>query len=259
MKEEDFLLKINKELKKYSNIPKDLYDYILNAAKKDMKEHLLPAIASEEKQKIVLEQTDNLFKKASQITKLNPAELLKALDFHSKDINLGRVDAAFAELRTIIFLNNMNFKNIVPLKAKADEKSADFIAERNPYKFAIEVYCRISKGLKHELNPGKIIIEPVNIESELYQLYLNTIKEKKSQLDNTAKKYSCDKKIMVMVLNDPNLWGLFLYHEYLEIIKKISNELNWGSDYYFAIVTGVVDLRNNKIDDIIYPSLMDEK
>ena len=44
MTQEDFLVKIKKALCKYSNIPKDLYNYILDATMKDAQEHLLPAI-----------------------------------------------------------------------------------------------------------------------------------------------------------------------------------------------------------------------
>lgn len=59
--EEKFLLKIKKELNKYQNIPKDLYNYIENAFKKDVQEHLLPVIAIEKERKRVLKNIDNLF------------------------------------------------------------------------------------------------------------------------------------------------------------------------------------------------------
>ncbi len=70
-------------------------------------EHLLPAILEEKERKVVLERTDNLFKRAFNITKLSPVDIIKALDFRSKDISLGRIDAFFAELRTIIFLSTV--------------------------------------------------------------------------------------------------------------------------------------------------------
>lgn len=256
MKEEDFLVKIKKELRKYSNIPKDLCDYIINAAKKDTKENLLPAILKEKERKIVLERTDNLFKKASNITKSSPVKILESLDFHSKDVSLGRIDAAFAELRTIIYLSNLNLYNILPLKSKKDEKSADFIANGNSHKYAIEVFCKISKELKEELKPIKVIRKPSTDEYDLFLYYINISKEKKTQLDNTAKKYLCDKKIMVMVLNDPNIWALLVFHEYSEILKKILTELNWGSNYHFAIVTGVTTLGIDIVEDVIYPQII---
>lgn len=271
MKEKDFLLKINKELKKYSNIPKDLCNYIINAAEKDTQEHLLPVISTEKERRIVLEKIDNLFKKSSNITKLSPVKILKALDFHSKDVSLGRIDAVFAELRTIIFLNNnLNLYDITPLKAKIDEKSADFIAKGNSHKYAIEVFCKILKELKdvieisremskeelEELSrKAKSVIKPDTGKFDLFRYYISKAKEKKQQLDNTAKKYLCDEKIIAMVLDDPNIWGTLVYYEYTEILKKISIELDWGSNYHFAIVTGVTNLEISKVEDFIYPRI----
>jgi len=253
---EEYLLKIKKELSKYQNIPRDLCDYIKHATRKDAQEHLLIAITKEKEQKIILQRTDNLFKKASEITRLSPLEILKALDFHSKDVSLGRIDAAFAELRTIIFLSNLNLYNIIPLKAEHKKKSADFIANGNSHKYAIEVFCKISKELKEEFKTIEVNLKPLTIESDLFQHYISKAEEKKPQLDNTLKKYSCDKNIMVMVLNDPNIWGLLVFHEYVGILKKISIELDWGSKYHFAIVTGVTTLGIDKVEDVIYPSIL---
>lgn len=231
-------------------------DYIENAAKKGVQEHLLLAITKEKEQKIILQRTDNLFKKASEINRLSPLEILKALDFHSKDVSLGRIDAVFAELRTIIFLRNLNLCNIIPLKAEHKKKSADFIANGNSHKYAIEVFCKISKELKEELKTIEVNLKPLTIESDLFQHYIIKAEEKKPQLDNTFKKYSCDKNIMIMVLNDPNIWGLLVFHEYEKILKKTSIKLDWGSKYHFAIVTGVTTLGIDKVEDVIYPSIM---
>ena len=158
-------------------------------------------------------------------------------------------------MRTIIFLSNLNLCNIIPLKAKKGEKSADFIANGNSHKYAIEVFCKISKELKEELKPIEVNLKPLTLESDLLQHYISKAKGKKPQLDNTAKKYSCDKKIMVMVLDDPNIWGLLVYYEYSEILKKISAELDWGNNYHFAIVTGVTTLGIDIVEDVIYPPI----
>lgn len=250
---QNILSTIKYELHKFPDIPKDLCDYIINAAKKNAKEKLLPVISDKKSRAMVLSKLDNQFKKASYITNLPPSTLLKALDFHSKDTSLGRIDAIFAELRAILFLNNMNFKNIIPLKANKNKQCTDFLAHKNSDLFAIEVYCRCSKELKNSQNEG--VIDPNNADDELFQQYVSIAQEKKSQFENTEKNYLCNKKLMVMVLNDPNIWGLLVYHEYYEILKRIVVELNWGNKYYFAIVTGVADLMNNQIDDIVYPSL----
>ena len=256
MIQEDFLVKIKKELCKYSNIPKVLCDYIENVIKKDAKEHLIPEIKNKKKRKIVLDTLDNLFKKASNITKLSPADIIKALDFHSKDTDLARIDATFAELRTINFLSNLNLYNITPLQAKKGEKCADIIATGGSDKYVIEVFCKISQSspqtedeLIKDLENNTILNHPYTYEDDLFQYYIDKSVLKKIQLDNTAKKYKCNKRIMVLVLNDQNIFGFLTPDECTKILSKISTELDWGSNYYFAIVTGLVSL------DIIYPPI----
>lgn len=253
--EEKFLLKIKKELSKYQNIPNNLYNYIENVIKKDAKEHLIPLIKNKKERKIVLDSIDNYFKKASNITKLSPVDIIKALDFHPKDTDPVRIDAVFAELRTINFLSNLNLYNIIPLKAKKDEKCADFIATRGSDQYVIEVFLKISQSprrtideLKKDLETNKIP-DSSTYEDDLFRHYMNKSRSKKIQLDNTAKKYKCNKRIMVLVLNDQNIFGFLTPDGYTKILSKISTELDWGSNYYFSIVTGLVAL------DIIYPPI----
>ena len=245
--EEKLLLKIKKELCKYSNIPKVLYDYIENTDKKDAKEHLIPVITNKKERKTVLDAIDNLFKKTSNITKLSPDKLIKASDFHPKDTDIASLDAVIAELRTIIFLDNLNLYNIIPLQAKKDEKCADIIATGGFDKYVIEVFCKISQSprrtedeLKKELKTD-IILKPLTYEDDLFRYYIDKSRCKKIQLDNTAKKYKCNKGIMVLVLNDPKIFVFLTSADgYTKILSKISTELKWGSNYYFAIVTGLV-------------------
>lgn len=269
MMQNDFLVKIKKELCEFRNIPKDLADHIIEVIKKDKEEHLLPVILKDKVRKIVWEKIDYQIKKAINITKLSPVELLKALDFHSKDTKFSKFDAMFAELRVIFFLSKLNLYDIIPLKAKS-KKSADFIAKGNSHKYTIEVFCKISKELedvieisrkmsKEELKElsrkAKPAIKPDTGEFDLFRYYISKAQRKKQQLDETAVKYLCDKNIMVMVLNDPNIWCLLTCCEYTEILKKISIELDWGSNYHFAIMTGVLDLLNDIVDNVIYPPI----
>ena len=100
----DFLVKIKKELCEYQNIPKDLAYYIIGVIKEDEEKHLLPAILKGNKRKVVWERINYQIKKASNITKLSIVELLKALDFHSKDTRFSKFEGMYAELRIIFFL-----------------------------------------------------------------------------------------------------------------------------------------------------------
>jgi len=268
-----FLVKIKKELYKYRNVPEDLADYIIEVIKKDEKEHLLPVILKGNKRKEVWEKIDYQIKKASNITKLSIVELLKALDFHSEDTKLSKFEGMWAELRTIFFLSDLNLYDIIPLKAKnkKNEKSADFIAKGNSHKYVIEVFCKISKELediieiyrkmsKEELEKLsrkiKPAIKPDTGESDLLQYYICKAGKKKQQLDETAKKYLCNKKIIIMVLNDLNFLKLLTYYDYLKILKKISTKLDWGSNYHFAIVTGSTTLGIDIVENVIYPRII---
>lgn len=271
MMQNDFLVKIKKELYEYQNIPKDLSNYIISVIKEDKENPLLlPRMKNRTYRKKVWEKIDYQFKKAMNITNLLPVALLKALDFHSKDVSLCKFDAMWAELRTIFFLSDLGLYDICPLEAKNNEKSADFIAKGNSHKYTIEVFCKIEKKIKNitemprNISNRKLkkisqkIIPSFKPDTNIHKLsdqYIDKAKEKKQQLIETAKNYSCNKNIMVMVLNDLNISPTLDCCEYKEILKRISTDLNWGCKYHFAIVTGLTDLLNDRIDNFIYPPI----
>lgn len=161
----------------------------------------------------------------------------------------------------------MNFINIIPLEANKNKNCSDFIANKERHKYAIEVFCNISKELKKEFKTNEITIKPLTYMDDLIQDYVSRAKDKKKQLDNTAKENQCDKKILVMVLNDKNIWGFLTFNEHYydedddkdyEILEKISSELKWGSGYHFAILTGLVFNAREGVErsgDIIYPPI----
>jgi hypothetical protein len=256
MKQEDFLVKIKKVLCRYPYIPKVLYDYIENVIKKDAKEHLIPQIKNKKKRKIVLDAINNLFKKGTNVTNLSPLDLIKKLDFHPTDTSESSFDSVIAELRTINFLSNLNLYDITPLQAKKSGKRADIIATGGSDKYVIEVFCKISQSppqtehkFKKDFKKNEILNQPYTYEDDLFRYYIDRARRKKIQLENTAKKYKCNKKIMVLVLNDQNIFGHLLPDECTKILSKISTELGWGSNYYFSIIIGLVGL------DIIYPPI----
>lgn len=262
----DFLLEIKEELKKYSYIPGEMYNAIVGVVVREKPKKLVPLLATGGKREIFFKNTNNLFKKASKITGLSPADIFKRTDFHSNDIARGRVETAFAELRTIIFLDKMSFTNIIPLEAKKNKKCSDFIANKDCHKYAIEVSCNISKELKKEFKTNEITLKPLTYIDDLIQDYVSRAEEKKKQLDDTAKENQCDKKIFVMVLNDKNILDFLTFDEYYydedydedyEILEKISSELKWGDGYYFAILTGLISIVGDNVHDgdTIYPPI----
>jgi hypothetical protein len=266
MKNKDFLLKIKEELGKYSYIPGELYDDIVMVIVRGKPKNLVPLLVIERKREMFFKNTNNLLKKASKITGLSPTDIFERTDFHSNDIARGRFETAFAELRTIIFLDKMNFTDIIPLKANKNKKCSDFTAIKDCHKYAIEVSCDISKELKKEFKTNEITIKPLTYMDDLIQDYVSKAEKKKKQLDDTAKEKQCDKKIFVMVLNDKNILGFLTFDEYYydenydenyEILEKISSELKWGDGYYFAILTGLFSIVGDNVHDgdIIYPPI----
>jgi len=249
------------ELKKYPYIPKEMYDDIFHALKRGEPKYLVPLVSDKTRRTKFFKSTNNLFKKASEITELSPIDLFIRTDFHSNDISRSRIESAFAELRTIIFLYNMHFSDITPLKAKRNRKCSDFTAIKECHKYAIEVFCKISKELKKEFNTNEITLEPLTYFDDLLQSYVSKAQDKKEQIDDAAKEMQCDKKILVMVVNDKNILGFLTFDEHhdgdYKILEKISSELKWGYSYHFAIVTGLVSIiGGNKYDgDIIFPPI----
>lgn len=243
-----------------------MYNAIVGVVVREKPKKLVPLLATGGKREIFFKNTNNLFKKASKITGLSPADIFKRTDFHSNDIARGRIETAFAELRTIIFLDKMNFTNIIPLEAQKNKKCSDFIANKDCHKYAIEVSCNISKELKKEFKTNEITLKPLTYIDDLIQYYVSRAEEKKKQLDDTAKENKCDKKIFVMVLNDKNILDFLTFYEYYydedydedyKILEKISSELKWGDGYYFAILTGLISIVGDNVHDgdTIYPPI----
>ena len=269
MKEDSLdMSKITKELCNYKNIPKDLSEYIINVIEETSNtKYFSPILNDDTLRKKAWETIDFQIKEGSKITKLPILALLKGLDFHSNNLGFSKFEGMFAELRTIFFLRDIGLDAIEPLESenKEKDKSADFIAKDligkgNYHKYAIEVFCKKSKELKdnNEINSNrklslKPVIKPDTARSDLIKLYKRGAYKKKPQLIQTAKKYSCDKNILVMVLNISKIYESLKHDDYIEILEDITVQLNWGSNYQFAIVTGMIDLFDNILDNYIYP------
>lgn len=232
------------EFDNFSNIPKQLCKYIVNIVNRKVTERFLQVLMGPSAKK-TLETIDQRFEKASKILQLSPSEIAKALDFHPNDIGEGRIDAFFAELRIIFWLYYQKFQNITPLQAKS-KRRADFYAEFNSFKYVVEVFCIIKKNYKWPNHKKK--------KHNLIQYYIDRAKEKKDQIDGAAKDFRCDKKIIALVLNSETAGALYYRSKFLQMLQDISNKLNWGKNYHFALITGMETLGEG-LDDIVYPDI----
>ncbi len=109
-------------------IPHALATYAAACARSGRDNRLTAAVKG--KRVKVFDQINLMFQLASAATTLDPEELLRRTDFDFRDISLTRLDSAFAEVRSIIFLNQQGFTNIRPIPA-ANRKGADISAVLN--------------------------------------------------------------------------------------------------------------------------------
>ena len=68
-------------------------------------------------------------KNACKITNLSYSDLLQRLDFKQNDLTIEALESFLAELRSIFWLQDFGFTNIIPLQAKKSSQQPDFIAK----------------------------------------------------------------------------------------------------------------------------------
>lgn len=232
------------EMRNYPNIPRQFREYIQNVAKSGVKERWIPALLGPDGESI-LHDIDKRFSKASKILNLLPSQIAKALDLHPNDIAENRIDSFFAEMRTLSWLYTLGFENIRPLRATS-EKQADFIAQYNSTRYGVEVFRSREDSYKW---PGHI-----SRHKDLIRYYINKAAEKKIQVDNTMEKEKCKKGVLVLVLDSYPAKALLSHADFMSVLGQVFNELRWGQNYHFGIITGMESLGEG-LDDVLCPDL----
>lgn len=224
--------------KKFPHIPKQFITYFENNHK-------------EYQQKITdwdvaLYQLNNLFFITSKITNLSPQDVIDRTDINLEQFTSEKLESAFAELRTIIYLDDCGFSDIKPLKSE-NTTEADLMACHDGVKFAIEVRCFVDE-IKEE--------EYMKIEwkkREIEEVIKNRFKQKKKQLIRTGEKYNCEKKMLCLVINTPSRVALNDQKDFKSILESVYKVEGYPPDTHFAIITGRKNI-HGVIDDVIYPT-----
>jgi len=191
-----------------------------------------------------IKKTLEMFKGAEEITGLAFDDILDGIDFKPNDYKKESLEAFLAELRVIFFLNNIDGKEIIPIASNNKDKSPDFSFSINKAKFIAEVFCATAeKSESKDEHVGAYILP----YGKFVEYYCYIAEKKKEQLDAITDV----KKFLICVLNDFPYSRLYCRKDYENFLKEIVEKLNWGSDYYFSIVTGLKS--NGEDDDIIYP------
>jgi hypothetical protein len=194
----------------------------------------------------VCEQITSSLIEASKITYLPIPDLLSALDFKPNDQTIEALESFLAELRSIFWLRNFGFKNIVPIQATI-KPQPDFTADYLGQHYAIEVFCLTET---HEQQRDSSLGVYVNFDPEFKgskfgRDFISKARQKKVQLDS----HNAKNKILLCVLNSQPIIRLNTADEINAHAKFLYDELNWGPNYYVGILTGSVG------SDVIYPIL----
>ena len=99
---------------RFPNIPAQLFTYLDHLLEKPSTGSQFHAAMINHPEK-TFEVLDSQFKSDAEIVSLSPDDLLKKLDFNRKDLSPERIGSLLGELRTIHFLHNNGFTDIVPI------------------------------------------------------------------------------------------------------------------------------------------------
>ncbi len=185
------------------------------------------------------EVLDAQFKSSSEIVWLSADDLLKKLDFNQNDLSPERIESLLGELRTIHFLYNNGFTDIVPIRASSKRSSPDFSAKRNGADFQIEVATSIHSA-------------PRIFHDSIVKWATAKLKndDKLSQLNSGS---FGSQKMFVCILNSLGAVALNQRSDYIDMVKHVWEALGSIQDLRIAIVTG--RSTNEGIDDCVYPDL----
>jgi len=189
----------------------------------------------------VAEGLDKMFAKASKITRLESADLLRSTDFKWRDLDPTRIESALAEIRAIFFLDEQGFSDINPLRSRG-RKEADLIAARHKTKYAIEVadsYYYAAKRFSSEQIANWIISR--------YQ-----DEEKYKQLEATSRRSNCQRQVFIAIIDTRRTVALQVHENFLNAAIIAWEGIGMNANLHVCVVTGREALGYGK-DDAIYP------
>ena len=211
----------------FPNIPRALVKHVEFCFRKGHQNRLTQMLRdqSPEVAERVAKNIDQMLSQAAKATHLTPDELLRRTDFVFRDPDPVRLDAAFAEIRAVIFLDNEGFADIQLLKA-GQQKRADIVAKRKGCKYAIEVAHSIYDA------PGRWSIE--GLRDWLLGRYRG--ENKAAQLEATAGEHGCHRHVFIGVVNNPS--PFLVHEEYCRAAGLVWNEAGRDPQLHFCFVTG---------------------
>lgn len=176
----------------------------------------------------------SLIKNVSDITNQSIDEVIRCSDFKDQDLRREKLESIIAELRSVVFLDNNNFKNIKLIKSSKKKPSCDIYAENLNRKFDIEVTC-----LTNTYSRPKEKDRPYYIldNDKFLREFTSRIKTKVDQLNAGVNSY----KMIIFTMNHYPEKALTDEKKYRELIKKAYSQSRLGNNYYLGLITTAVD------------------
>ena len=223
---------------RFPNIPAQLFTYLDRLLEKPSTGSQFHTAMINHPEK-TFEVLDFQFKSGAEIVSLSPDDLLKKLDFNRKDLSPERIESLLGELRTIHFLHNNGFIDIVPIRATS-KRSPDFSAKRNVVDFQIEVATSIHSAPRI-FHDSVVKWATAKLKND----------DKLSQMNSGS---SESHKMFVCILNSLSAVALNEHSDYINMVKHVWKELGSIPNLHIAIVTGRISISEG-MDDCVYPSI----
>jgi hypothetical protein len=189
------------------------------------------------------EAIDDLFRIVSEITLVEPVDLLPKLGFDANNRDRYSLQSLFGVMRTVVTLRNLGFVEVNPLPPRQDRKEADLLAKREGVLFAIEVF---------RANEDRWRYLSYNLEDYIGKRYKE---DKKAQLEATISNYKCSKGILVVVF-DSESKALLLKNELQEATEHSFIAMGFPDKTHLIMFTGMSDAATGEDDLAIFPELL---
>ncbi len=227
-------------LKSYSNIPSEIVEFVAYTIEKGQSNRLVGELIRDSA--ATAQGLEMFFSRASQITDLDPSEVLKVTGFSQRDLDPSRIESSIAQIRAIFFLDGQQFSDIdlVPVKK---HRASDVVGIRKGEKYAVEVLNSIYEA-ENRFSPEEMASWAFSrVESE----------GKRKQISATMKELSCSRGAMLAIISTQPSVALQTHKEFMQAATLAWDYIGSPDDIHFCVVTGRVTLGYGP-DDAVYPS-----
>ena len=164
-------------------------------------------------------------------TGLSPESLLARVGFNVRDLDEANFQAFLGVLRAINLFFNLGFSKILPLKPLKSRREADFLAERNGKRFAIEVF-RFGEAVYRFPAHRKT-------SNNLTRSIESRCREKLPQIESTMLAHGCEAGIFAVVLDSYPAKALLDSAELYECLVDAFNFMGSPPKIHLLIFTGM--------------------